>query len=337
MAQKKIVVNPDMLKSAVALIFQKKGMSYSDAAIVAEVLVWADLRGHSSHGVARVERYVSFIERGDLDPKAVPVLGLGRAGIFRLDANRCAGPIALKSAIDLAYDRASTHGVAWGVVRDTTHIGAAGFYAVNLASRGMIGIVAAGSGPLMAYHGASVASVSTAPLAIAAPTGDRPPLLLDMASSMAAIGKIRQAKAAGVPIPENWALTKEGLPTTDPGAAAIQLPVGGPKGSGLALMIECLTSLIAGSPILASALAPGAKQRHRQNALVIALDIQAFQKLSEFSREVNSLIDVLKRLPKMSGVDEILMPGERSQRLYDQRVVEGVPISADLWQNIQAL
>ena len=140
------------------------------------------------------------------------------------------------------------------------------------------------------------------------------PLLLDMATSVAAIGRIMEAGKAGRSIPEGWALTVDGTPTTDPAEAATALPLGGPKGSGLSLMIECLSSLMAGAPILAPRLGRTGEGRHLQNATVVLMDIAAFRPLDEYQRDVDELADRLKALPPAEGVDAILLPGERGAR-----------------------
>jgi LDH2 family malate/lactate/ureidoglycolate dehydrogenase len=149
----------------------------------------------------------------------------------------------------------------------------------------------------MAYHGARAAGVSTAPLSIAVP-GEDEPLALDMGSGVISIGKLAQARRKGETLAAGMALDAQGNPTTDPKTASIPLPLGGPKGSGLALLIECLSSLLAGNPILAEALEGTPKGRHHyQNALVIAIDVARFLPLAEFKTQVKRLIRNIKALP----------------------------------------
>jgi len=175
----------------------------------------------------------------------------------------------------------------------------------------MIAITA--SVPNMAYHGARAAGVSTAPLSIAVP-GEEEPLALDMGSGVISVGKLAQARRSGERLAAGSALDASGEPTTDPRAATLPLPLGGPKGSGLALLIECLSSLLAGNPILAEALEGTPKgKRHYQNALVIAIDVARFLPLDTFRKEVKRLIRAIKALPPQPGA-EILVPGERGQR-----------------------
>jgi ureidoglycolate dehydrogenase (NAD+) len=337
MATEISTVQASDLERMVADVFERRGMDPRDAGIVAQTLVWADLRGHPSHGVSRVSHYLTFIERGDLDPKARPRTVLDGGAIFQIDAQRSAGAIALQGAVEHAAGRATEHGVTLGIVSRTTHIGAAGFFANQLAARGMIGIVASAGIPLMAYPGTAVASVSTAPIAIAAPSLESGMLVLDMATSVVALGKIKQAALSGRSIPEGWALDGNGLPTTDPHAAKVQLPLGGPKGGGLALMLEIVAGLLGGAAILAPALSSSGGPKHSQNALVMAIDIARFRDLDDFGRDVDSLVKALKALPLAGGIDTILMPGERGERTYRERLERGVPVPRKLMSELQDL
>ena len=166
----------------------------------------------------------------------------------------------------------------------------------------MAAVALAASMPFMAYHGTRAAGVSTNPISIAVPGGERGPVVLDMATGVVARGKLVQAKKTGQPIPAGWALDRDGNPTTDPQAALIPLPLGGPKGSGLSLMIELITSLVVANPIIAGALEGAADgHRHRQNGLVLAIDLRRFGDPDAFRAEVDRVIAALKALPRAPG------------------------------------
>ncbi len=203
---------------------------------------------------------------------------------------------------------------------------------------GMAGIGLATSTPLMAYHGARAAGVSTTPISIAVPGGGHEPLVLDMSTSVIAMGKLLQASKTSEPLPEGAALDPDGNPTTDPRRAAVPLPMGGPKGSGLALMIECLTSLVLSNPIVAEVLEDTAEgRRHRQNALALAIDLARFGNPASFQRELDRLVTALKALPRAPGVDEILMPGERGNHTLAQRTRDGIPLPPAVVDELQAV
>ena len=182
----------------------------------AEVLVWANVRGVDSHGVLRIPRYVEMVESGD-DQSRRPSLRSwsARAPSRVLEAARAPGATAMVAAMQEAVGRASKFGVGWCSARNITHAGAIGYYALQAAAKGCIGIVMTASGPLMAYHGSRGSAVSTNPLAIAVPsTGE--PIVLDMSTANVALGKVMAAKDAGRSIPPDWGVDAQGQPTTDP-------------------------------------------------------------------------------------------------------------------------
>ena len=328
-------MKPERLRAVVADIFARAGMSGEHARVVADVLVWADLRGMGSHGVMRVPRYVDLIRRGDLNAAPEMKILLDAPAAVLLDADRAAGPVAMVRAVELAVPKARSAGIGMVVVRSTTHTAANGYYTQMAARGGMACIAVSASGPNMAYHGARSAGVSTAPLSIAVP-GEGGPLALDMASGMISLGKLMQARRSGEQLGEGLALDARGNRTTDPKAAAIPLPLGGPKGSGLAFMIECLASLLAANPILSEALEGTPEgRRHYQNALLIAIDIERFVPLSDFTREVGRLSEAVKALPAQPGSD-IIVPGERGSRNAAQRASD-VPIASPVMEELRAL
>lgn len=318
-------MTPERLRALVGDIFVRAGMVEDNARTVADVLVWAELRGLGSHGVMRVPRYVEWMRRGDLNGR--PKITTRESGAtLTLDADRAAGPVAMVRAVELAVAKARETGIALVLVRSTTHTGAIGYYTQLGARSGMAMIAITASVPNMAYHGARAAGVSTAPLSIAVP-GEEEPLVLDMGSGVISVGKLAQARRSGERLAAGSALDASGEPTTDARMATLPLPLGGPKGSGLALLIECVSSLLAGNPILAEALEGTAKgKRHYQNALVIAIDVARFLPVAEFKKEVKRLIRAIKALPPQPGA-EILMPGERGHRSAGRTAEIDLPAS----------
>jgi LDH2 family malate/lactate/ureidoglycolate dehydrogenase len=326
----------EKLKRWVAGIFEKEGVATEHAKTLAEVLVWADLRGIDTHGVVRVPRYVELIRAGDLNPRPAMATRNEAAACLLLEADRAAGPVAMTRATQLAMGKAREAGAGVCLVRGTTHTAALGYYTQLAAEAGMAAIAYSASTANMAYHGARAAGVSTAPLAIAVP-GEEGPIALDMASSIISNGRLMQARRSGEPLPAGSALDSRGEPTTDARSAAMPLPLGGAKGAGLSLLIECLTSLIAGSPILAEALERTALgKRHRQNAAVIVLDLERFVDPGQFRREAARLGRVLKALPPQPGM-EILLPGERGARTARERRRDGIELPAAVYAELRSL
>ena len=336
MSAENIKVGHDELARFIRDVLVARGARATDAVIVADGLTWANLRGGDGHGVSRLPHYVAIIKRGEIDPQAQAVRVHDAAATFMFDGGHGFGPVAVTAAAALAVERAKTLGVCFGLVRATTHTGAIGRYAQWIAERGCAALIVVAGVPMMAYHGARAASLGTSPIAIAVPSG-KGPIVLDMATSTISNGKILQARAAGTALPAGTALTAAGEPTTDPNLAQILLPLGGPKGSGLGLMIEMLASVLAAAPIQARALGPEQRKRHTQNVALLAVDVAAFRSLADFAGDADALAAVLKALPRLAGVDEIFLPGERGSRTEAARRKSGIPIPAKLWAELEAI
>ncbi len=315
----------EILKAFTKEVFVRADLSPADAETEAEVLIWANLRGVDSHGVLRIPTYLENIRKGLMNPKPnVRTLNETPATLF-VDADRALGPIVTVSVMRKVIQKASAVGIGWGLLRNVTHQGAMGYYALMAAQEGMAGIAIVCSPPNMAPFGAKAAGVHNSPIAIAVPAGKRRPLILDMATSVAAGGKLTLAQDKGVPIPPTWALDKDGNATTDPHVASILLPAGGPKGSGLALMFECLSSLMAGNPLLLPVLS-GGERRPVQNSIVAAIDINAFTDVATYRENVDQLIDAEKALPPAEGHTEVFVPGEPEDRTSEDRLRNGIPL-----------
>jgi len=331
-----IRIKPERLREVVRDIFVAAGTSAEDAATVAHALVWANLRGIDSHGVSRVPRYLELFESGESKPAAEMRMTRPRRGVLLLDADGAPGPVALSRAMREAISAAHETGIAWAGVRSTVHTGAIGYYAGFAANAGMIGIGLVAGIPNMAYYGARSIGVATSPIAIAIPAGHHAHMILDMATAVMALGRIQQFRAQNRPLPEGAAMTSEGEPTTDASRANIPLPLGGAKGSGLSLAFELLTSGLMSNPIVTEYhQKTPLGRRHRQNAALIAIDISAFTEIEKFTRTVAATIDTVKNLPRMTGTEEILYPGERSARVMVTREREGIPVSAEVWNSLK--
>jgi LDH2 family malate/lactate/ureidoglycolate dehydrogenase len=332
----RVVVQKDDLQKFVSEIFKAAGTSSVDAHTIAEVLVWANLRGVDSHGVVRIPRYLELFESGEAKPVPAMRVEHTRPGAILVNADGAPGPVALVRAMQEAVVAARRNGIALANVRGTVHTGAIGYYAGLAADAGMVGLGIVAGIPNMAYYGGRTGGVATSPLAIAVPSSNGPHVLLDMATAAIALGKINQHKIQGIPLPDGAALTKEGEPTTDASRAAIPLPMGGAKGAGMSLMFELLSSVLAGAPIMSSYHAKDKPdRRHRQNASMIAIDVAAYTDLAMFKSNVDATLAVLKDLPRADGVTEIQYPGERGAKAYASRLKGGIPIPAVTWEALR--
>lgn len=327
----RIVVKADVLREFTRTVFRNAGLADQQAAQTADVLVWADLRGHPSHGVIRIPTYTGWIASGQISPRAVPKAVLRKGAVVKFDGEGAIGPAAMVPAADAAIPQAREHAVAWVLVQNHTHAGAVGYYAQRVAEAGMVALVMSALRPMMAYHGTRGAAVSTNPIAIAMPGG----IMLDMSTSASSRGKLGVAKATGKPLAPGIALDREGRPTTNANLAETLLPMGGAKGAGLSLMIECMTSAVLGSPLIASALNDARQMKDfRQNSLIVAMDPGVVGDVGQLKHELTALAASIKSQPRAEGFEEILLPGERGTRACAERSREGVPIPPKTWEQI---
>ncbi|MET7682563.1 Ldh family oxidoreductase [Streptomyces sp. NPDC005423] len=334
----KVLVAADDLRAFSAALLEKGGLDAEQARTTADVLVWAALRGVDSHGIARVPAYLELLAKGVANAGADIRVESSTPAAAVLDADRAPGPVALTAAAELAVTRARTNGVAAVGVRRTVHTGAIGYYVAKIAEQGLVGIGYVAGMPNMGYTGVKGAAVATSPLAVAVPTAGssgHAPVLLDMATATIALGKIKQARASGTPLPEGAAATEDGTPTTDPEKAVMPLPLGGAKGSGMSFAFELLTSVLVGAPIFAAFHSDDPQGRkHRQNALLIALDPAAFGDPAAFTAAVDETLDTLKRLPAADGAEGVFYPGERSAAVAERRGARGIPVAPKVWREL---
>jgi LDH2 family malate/lactate/ureidoglycolate dehydrogenase len=326
----------EQLRAFTREVFIRVGVPAEDAETEAEVILWANLRGVDSHGVLRIPWYVELIDKGEMKVRpSIQILKETPATLV-IDADHALGPVVTTWAMRRVMAKASDVGIGWGFIKNTTHQGAMGYYPLLAAQAGMAGLAFVCSPPNMAPYGAKAAGVHNSPIAICVPGKNHRPLLLDMATSMAAGGKLRLAKDRGTPLPVGWALDADGTPATDPHSAAILLPFGGPKGSGLALMFECLSSLMVGDPLLEPALdkQPGA-HKHRQHGVVAAINIGMYTDVGAYRKHVDGVVTGIKSLPPAEGCSEILVPGELEDRVHEERVRNGIPLPTGTVRNLQ--
>jgi LDH2 family malate/lactate/ureidoglycolate dehydrogenase len=308
------------------------GMPDEHARLTGRCLVAADLRGMPGHGVLRLIQYAQCITDGEV--RAAPdVRVLRREGATALvDAGGGYGYAPTMLACDLAAELADTHGLAVAGVRDSHHFGMAGLYAEALADRGLAGIVLTNAQPIMAPPGVATPLLGNNPLAIAVPrAAPHPPLVLDMAMSQTALGRIRLAAAEGRAIPEGWALDEQGQPTTDAQralAAGLLAPAGGHKGLALALMIDVLAGVLTGSPAGRDADAHG-RADGGVGHLVIALRTDLFT-----DRFADGLEDLLAGL-RASG--PVVLPGDPEHAALERGGRDGVPVSDELRTRLDGL
>lgn len=309
-----VQVGAEALAAAVTKIFIAAGVPSEAAELVADDLVAADLEGVASHGVMLVPMYVERIRSGSVSRRIAGEIVSDRQAAIVIDAGDVLGQLTARQAVDLAASRAQQFGTAVVAIRNAFHFGAAGRYARMLAERGCIGMVMCNTRPLMPPAGGAAPITGNNPIAIAVP-GDGAFLPeVDMALSAAAMGKIRNAAAAGQPIPQGWATDKHGADTTDPNAAiaGMLLPAAGPKGFGLAFMIDLLCGGLSGGGIgeQVRPLFGALEQSYGSSNLFIAIHVGHFADLTTFKSRAREAVENTSGVRRAPGVERVFAPGE---------------------------
>ncbi len=324
-------------------IFQRVSVPADEAAIIAETMVEADLRGVHSHGIMRLTVYPQRLRSGVVSPVTKLAVLNETPSLLHLDGGNGMGQVVSYRAMNLCIARAAASGAAVAAVRGSNHFGAAAFYAMMALPHGMIGFATTVSSVnVMAPWGAIDLLLGNNPVAIAVPAGQEPPVVLDMALSVTAKGWIALALHEGRKIiPAGWALTKEGEPTTDARAAfeGILAPMGSYKGAGLSFVISLLAGALPGA-----AFGSGVKDLYKdlgnpQNVghLFAAIDVERFQPLAEFTAKVDQAIREVRAARKARGVTRIYVPGEPEAERAAERRVKGIPLSRTLIEKLNGI
>lgn len=323
-----MTIGGEELQTWASSLLTSWGYEPADAAYLATTLVDANLRGVDSHGVIRLPAYRARIDAGLVDPKASPKVTRD-GGVVQVDAAGAAGQLAARTAVEEIAELSSQLGIATAAVRGSTHFGTAGFYARELARRGKIAIVVSNSEPIVVPFGGREALFGTNPLAFAAPTsGD--PISLDMATSTSAMGKVLVARAKDTTIPADWGVDGDGVPTTDPHAVTALLPAGGPKGYGLAFLVEILAGALTGAAVANDIgnMYDDFSKPQNVGHWMVAMDVSRFLPLEHFLATMDALVATAHGVAPAPGNARVLVPGEPEELTRAARIAEGVPIPA---------
>jgi L-2-hydroxycarboxylate dehydrogenase (NAD+) len=311
------------------------GVPLEDASQVAALMAEADARGGDAHGVFRLPQYVKQIQSGGINARPTIRVVSDRPGAALVDGDNALGHLVMKRAAELAIEKARQCGIGWVGARHSNHAGPAQLYARMPAAQDMIGLYfCVGNTNLVPPWGGIEALLSTNPIAIAVPALQHPSIVLDMATTNTAFGKIRLQAQRNEPMPEGWMIDRQGQPLTDPRRASegFLVPVGGPKGYGLALMFGLLAGTMNGAAFGRDVVDYTADSKTPSNTgqAIVAVDIAAFADVQGFKQNVDALWEVMKSSPTLPGVDEVRLPGERSAHLYCERMAHGVPLGVEL-------
>jgi len=323
------LVNWESLRNYCSELLVAQGMVAQDAFLVADSLVRADLCGIESHGVSRMSIYMRRVDEGVVN-KNCHISTLGEyPGSLALDAHNSMGIVAGVRCMDKTIEKAKDSGAVFTTVRHSNHFGIAAYFTTRAAQAGMVGLAASNAPPSMAPWGSPEKYIGTNPFSIAIPTRDEP-IVLDMATSVVAQGKIIMAAKTNKKIPEGWAITTDGQATTDPDEAlkGTVLPMGGPKGYGIAIAIDILCGILTGAafgPYLGN-MWNDFENHQNIGHTFFAADVKKFIDYEIFLSQVELMKKEIRALPKSPFVREIYMPGEVEHTKAKQRKEEGIPV-----------
>jgi L-2-hydroxycarboxylate dehydrogenase (NAD+) len=336
------VYPPEQLFDFTVRVFRHLGVPDTDARTAATVLQAADLRGIDSHGVARLHTYFDMVQAGRIDPMANVTIVRESASTATVDGGNGLGLVVGPKANEIAMDKAVTAGSGWVSVRNTNHYGIAGYYPLEALKRDLIGWSMTNTTKIVAPLWGAERMLGTNPIAIAFPGLEEPPIVIDMATSAVAYGKIEIAKRAGKPIPEGWAIDRDGAPTTDPNAmidGGAQLPLGsdrergGHKGYGLAVMVDVLSAVLSGAnwgpyapPFALRQEIPTRSVGKGIGHFFGALRIDAFIDATEFKRQIDDLVRTLRATRPAPGTTGPLIPGDPEREAERVRRRAGIPL-----------
>lgn len=292
-------------------ILENLGVSKVNAEIIVDTLICADRRGIHTHGVGKIGDYIDRVRADVLDPEAEPQVDMRSPAAAFVNAKNGFGQLAAYRAMEAAIAAAKQLGVGLALTGNSNHFGIASYYSMMAAQHGLVGITMTNASAGIAPFGAKEVLYGTNPLSIAVPSKSRFPIVLDMSSSVVARGKIRQALTKGTDIPLGWARDEAGMPTTDPKAAlkGSLEPVGGPKGAGLALMIELLCGVLSGSSLPGEVrVIKDTSAPCRTSHLFIAINPAFFVGEEAFLSQIDRTIEMVKALTPIA--DAVYLPGE---------------------------
>jgi LDH2 family malate/lactate/ureidoglycolate dehydrogenase len=325
--------DPAALAAFAAAVYESEGVPSPDAILAADTLVQADLWGHQSHGLLRLGWYHARLRSGAMKPVTSSRIVVDGGAIAVLDGADGLGPVVAKRAVEEAVRRAGVHGVGVVSVRNSNHFGTCMYYTRLGAAQGCVMLLTSNAGPNMAPWGGLKKMIGTNPWSIAAPAGRYPVIVMDMANSGVARGKIYLADKRREPIPSHWAIDARGEPTTDPRAAleGFILPMAGHKGYVMGVMVDVLSGVLSGAEFLDGVHGPyDPVNRSGAGHFMLAVNVAAIQPLAEFNARMEQYIERLKAVPLAAGHRQIFYPGEMEDLAdRENRAAGGVLLPED--------
>ncbi len=333
-----VVIPESELRRFTERILEAAGVPRDKVPAVADSLIAANLRGVDSHGVQNVPHYVEQLAAGDVEPRAIGRVISESGACLHYDAEHGLGAVTAAICCDHAVRLARQFGISLVAAREATHFGIAAYWAQKISAAGLIGIALCDASPTVPPWQGRAGRLGTNPISLSVPHPAGRGWLLDMATTTAAYGRLEKLQLEGqTTIPEGWGQDREGRPTTDLATAlkGFLVPLGGYKGSGLAVLVEILSGVLSGG-----AMATGIRgiRQHgrysRVNHTFLAIDVARFLPLEEFHARMEWLVAEIRSAPPAVGYDEVLVAGDPEWRAEDERRRHGIPIPPGPWANL---
>jgi len=335
----KVKLNTDILKKEITNIFKKFGLSNDHALISANALINAELVGAYGHGLSRLKMYCDRIKKKVINPKPKIKIKKISQSITHVDANNSIGFVAADIAIKTAIKNAKKTGIGMVAVKNSGHYGLSGYYAQQAVKKNLITMIYTNAPPAVAPHGSLKSLFGTNPICFGTPTGSKIPFILDTSISMINRGKIRVAARNNQKIPECVALDKSGNPTTDAKKAleGVQLPIAGFRGSGLAWMVDILSGVLTGGNHAGRVKDPFDDFSGPQNIGHLFITFKTNLFVNNFNNRIKDNNIIIKKLPKMKGVKEILYPGQSKFNRYENNAKKEIKITKNILKDLNSL
>jgi len=335
------IIHSDPLRDYAQAVFEAVQVPKEKAWLVAETFVAANLRGVDSHGVQLLPLYVQAIEAGNINLAGEGRVAVEAGACMLYDAENSLGQVVSRHCCGHAVRLGKQHGAGVVTVRESNHFGAAAYWAQQISAEGLIGIVVCNATPFVAPWQGKEARLGTNPICMSVPGPDT--FLLDMATTTVALNRIFKAEMNNeTTIPPGWAMNKDGAPTTDTREAldGFPMPLGGYKGTGLAVMVEILCAVLSGGAMLTE-LHGLRKQKQgasmRVGQFFLSIDVSRFMPMEEFTERMRKLREIVKSTPPGAGYDEVLIAGEPEWRSIEKRKIAGIPIPVPTWEKLAEL
>ena len=330
------------LKAFIAAAFRRVGLPDTDADAVATLMAEADMQGSDGHGIIRLPQYVQRIEAGGINVRPDIRVVHERAAMAVVDGDNGMGHLVVSRAVQIAIEKARSAGVAWVGTRHSNHAGPASLYARMPLAHDMIGLYfAVGNANHLPPWGGMEMLLSTNPIAAGIPAGEEPPVVLDMATTVAAYGKVKAKAKKGESMPEGWMIDRQGRPLTDPTKAGegFLLPIGGHKGYGLALIVGLLAGTLQGAAMGKEVVDFNADSQTPTNTgqAILVIDLAAFGGAGPFKSAVDTLVRDIRDSERLPGVERIWLPGEQSHGRRAAYAQSGAPLPAALVEDLDRL